>query len=94
MLFKLQAQHYIDDRLLEEGTLVGDGQIVAFKLPDGTYRTPSYQMEGMDDEAKKAIAALPPMLNMDLALAALPLEPQGVDNATKPKVTITTGGGK
>jgi len=94
MLFKLLAQHYIDDRLLEEGELVGDGQTVSFKLPDGSYRTPTYQMEGLDDEAKKAILALDPMPSIDAALAALPNEPAGVDNATKARVTVTTGGGK
>ena len=47
MLFKLLAQHYIDDQLLEEGTLVGDGQTVSFKYPDGTYRPPTYQMEDL-----------------------------------------------
>lgn len=92
MLFKLQAQHYIDDRLLEEGELVGDGQAVTFKLPNGEYRTPTYQMEPLDDAAKKAIEAMPPMLSMDLALAQMPLVPQGVDNATVPKITVTTGG--
>lgn len=94
MLFKLLAQHYIDDQLLEEGALVGDGQTVSFKYPDGTYRPPTYQMEGLDADAKAAIAALQPMPSIDAALAALPLEPAGVDNATKPKVTVTSGGGK
>lgn len=94
MLFKLLAQHYIDDRLLEEGTLVGDGQTITFKLPNGEYRTPSYQMEPLDKDAIEAVAKLPPMMNMDLALAQLPLVPQGEDNATKPRVTTTTGGGK
>lgn len=92
MLFKLLSQHYIDDQLLEEGTLVGDGQSVSFKFPNGKWRVPSHQMEPLDPEAIAAVAALAPLPSMDAALASLPLEPAGVDNASVVKNVIKTGG--
>ena len=49
MRFKLLTQHYAHDRLLEEGTVVGDGTPYAFF---GV----SQFMEPLDDEARAAIA--------------------------------------
>lgn len=55
MRFKLLAQHYIDDRLLEPGTEVGDGTSVPFRFPDGSRMVPSTEMEGVDEEGVKAV---------------------------------------
>lgn len=56
--FKLLAQHYIDDRLLEEGMIIGEGTEVPFTLPDGTLRPPSLDMEGLSPEAKAEVEAI------------------------------------
>lgn len=56
MRFKLLSQHYIDDRLLEPGTEVGDGCAVPFRFPDGSRMVPSTEMEGVDEEGIAAVA--------------------------------------
>ena len=48
MKFRLDAQHYMNDRLLEVGHIIGDETDVG--LPDGW--VPSRQMTPLDDEAK------------------------------------------
>lgn len=58
MRFKLLAPHYIDDRLLEAGEVIGEGTQVPFTYPDGSPRTPSPEMEGLDEESAAAVAAV------------------------------------
>jgi len=77
MRFRLLAVHYIDDRLLEPGTEVGDGTSVPFRYPDGKMRLPSTEMEGVDEEGRAAVAAVQSRsfpLFTDLN-ATLPLDP-------------------
>ena len=69
MQYRLDAQHYIDDMLLEPGTVIGDdsGSIAYRYVQDtddgrggvakkGSSRPPSRQMTPLDDEAKKLYA--------------------------------------
>ena len=51
MRFRLDAQHYINDRLLEPGHIIGDGTDVPMILPDGSPMKPSVNMTPVDDEA-------------------------------------------
>lgn len=51
MKWKLLTQHYINDALLEEGTIVGDGCQHNFNGPDGKMYQPSLNMEPADAEA-------------------------------------------
>jgi hypothetical protein len=51
MKWKLNTQHYINDALLEEGTIVGDDCAHNFLKPDGTMHMPSLNMEPADQEA-------------------------------------------
>jgi hypothetical protein len=55
MRFKLLAQHYINDRLLEEGTIIGEGTEVPFLDAKGNPLPPSDQMEGLDEESQKLV---------------------------------------
>lgn len=57
MKFRLDAQHYIHDRLLEPGTIIGDGTDVPMVLPNGDPVLPSVNMTPLDEEAKAAFAA-------------------------------------
>lgn len=50
MKWKLLYQHYINDQLLEAGTVIGDGTNFPFKVK------PSHLMEPVDDEARAYIA--------------------------------------
>ena len=56
--FKLLSQHYIDDRLLEAGAIIGEGTEVPFLYPDGTPRPPSTEMEGIDEDSQAEIDAV------------------------------------
>lgn len=53
MKFRLLSMHYIDDRLLEEGTVIGDDTDIPFRLPDGSPMGASSEMEGLDDEGRE-----------------------------------------
>lgn len=53
MRYRLDSQHYIDDKLLEEGTEIGDGTPFPWRFEDGTARPPSRSMVPLDDEAKR-----------------------------------------
>ncbi len=53
MKLKLLSMHYIDDRLLDEGTIIGDDTDVLFRYPDGTPMGASTEMEGLDDEGRE-----------------------------------------
>ncbi len=64
MRFRLDAQHYADDKLLEAGMEVGDGEnsvspwryerdIKEKDIKAGQLRPPSLQMTPLDDEARK-----------------------------------------
>ena len=53
--FRLLAQHYINDMLLEEGTIIGEGTQVPFTHPDGSPRPPSLDMEGLDAATKAEV---------------------------------------
>lgn len=56
--FRLLAPHYIDDRLLETGTIIGEGTQVPFLFPDGTKQTPSPEMEGLEPPAQAEVEAV------------------------------------
>lgn len=58
MRFRLLAVHYIDDRLLDPGTEVGDGCAIPFRYPDGKMRLPSTEMEGVDEESQAVVEAV------------------------------------
>lgn len=51
MLFRLDTQHYIHDRLLEPGHIIGDNTDIAMVNADGSPLIPSRSMTPMDDEA-------------------------------------------
>lgn len=51
MRFRLDAQHYINDRLLEPGHIIGDGTDVPFVDAKGRQMQPSVSMTPLDDEA-------------------------------------------
>lgn len=53
MQFRLDTQHYINDRLLEAGTIIGDDTGIAMVLPNGDQMKPSVNMTPLDDEARK-----------------------------------------
>lgn len=53
--FRLLSTHYIDDMLLEEGTIIGEGTKVPFLHPDGSPRLPSSEMEGLDPAAQAEV---------------------------------------
>lgn len=52
MKWKLNTAHYINDALLEEGTIVGDDCQHNFNGPDGKMYRPSLNMEPADAEAE------------------------------------------
>lgn len=54
MLFRLDTQHYINDRLLEPGHIIGDNTDVPMILPNGDPVLPSVNMTPLDDEARAA----------------------------------------
>lgn len=56
MKFRLNADHYICDMILPEGTEIGDETTVPFRYSDGSAMPPSREMIALDDEAKKMIA--------------------------------------
>jgi hypothetical protein len=51
MKFRLDAQHYINDRLLEPGHIIGDETDMPMVLPNGEPIKPSVNMTPLDDEA-------------------------------------------
>jgi hypothetical protein len=73
--YRLLAKHYMNDRLLDEGTIVGDE--TSFVIPEGGV-TP--EMEGLDDEGKAAVKKvtenLTKPLNTASPLGLLFLEPE------------------
>lgn len=54
MKYRLDAQHYINDRLLEPGHIIGDETDCAFVNADGSPMEPSMQMTPLDGDAKSA----------------------------------------
>ncbi len=52
MKFRLDTQHYINDRLLEPGHIIGDETDVPFVNADGSPMKPSVNMTPVDDEAR------------------------------------------
>lgn len=52
MKFRLDVQHYAEDKLLDAGTEVGDGCSVSWRDAKGHALTPSKGMTPLDDEAK------------------------------------------
>lgn len=56
--FKLLSQHYIDDRLLEAGKVIGEGTDVPFLFPDGSPQLPSGEMEGLDEASQAEVEAV------------------------------------
>lgn len=53
MRFRLDTQHYINDRLLEPGHIIGDETDVPLVLANGDPVKPSVNMTPLDDEAWK-----------------------------------------
>ncbi len=51
MKFRLDSKHYINDRLLEPGHIIGDETDVPMVLPNGDPIKPSVNMTPLDDEA-------------------------------------------
>lgn len=90
MKYRLTAPHYIEDRVLPAGTVIGEGTEFPFLLPDGTPRPPSTEMEGLDDES---IAAVKAVIDKTLPMTFQPPvpEPAGAD-PTKDPLVVTTGG--
>lgn len=66
--YRLLAQHYIDDRLLEAGTVIGEGTDVPFLDADGKPLKPTPFMEGLD-KASKAETDKVAALDIDAAIA-------------------------
>jgi hypothetical protein len=59
MKYRLLAEHVLaDGQLLEEGTEVGDDTPYPWRSPRGEPLPPSTQMEGLDDEGRKAVDEL------------------------------------
>jgi hypothetical protein len=94
MRFKLTAQHYINDRLLEEGYVIGEGTDVPFLDKNGNYLPPSDYMEGLDDESRTAVDKVLAMANKLFSDLSMTMEPAGADltareldpvDPTKPK---------
>lgn len=54
MKYRLDVQHYVEDKLLEAGVEVGDGCSVSWRDVKGHALEPSVGMTPIDDEAKKA----------------------------------------
>lgn len=52
MKFRLDSQHYINDRLLEPGHIIGDQTDCAFVDAEGEPMKPSMQMTPLDGDAK------------------------------------------
>ena len=75
--FKLLSQHYIDDRLLEAGKVIGEGTDVPFLYPDGTPQPPSNEMEGLDDAAQAEVAAV--LRRGFVPIESLPMTMEPVD---------------
>jgi hypothetical protein len=53
MRFRLDTQHYLNDRLLEPGHIIGDGTDMPMVLPNGQPMKPSVNMTPLDDDAWK-----------------------------------------
>lgn len=53
--FELLVQHYIDDKLLEAGEIIGEGTSVPFLHPDGSPRPPSTEMRGLDKASQAEV---------------------------------------
>lgn len=51
MKFRLDSQHYINDRLLEPGYVIGDETDILMVLPNGDPMKPSVNMTPLDNEA-------------------------------------------
>lgn len=75
--FKLLSQHYIDDRLLEAGKVIGEGTDVPFLHPDGTPRPPSNEMEGLDEAAQAEVEAV--LRRGFIPIESLPMTMEPVD---------------
>lgn len=81
--FKLTAQHYIDERLLEPGTIIGEGTEVPFTYPDGSPRPPTFDMEGLNDESQAEIDTLIANGGRYPVDEIPPMVPQGADPTAK-----------
>lgn len=75
MRYRLDTQHYIGDRLLEPGHIIGDGTDVAFTDEHGEPMTPSAHMTPLDGEAQSAFKKKFPgaRLPRQEALDAIPI---------------------
>jgi len=55
MRFRLDTQHYRDDKLIEAGTEVGDDCLITWRDDKGHPYPPSMGMTPLDDEAKRMV---------------------------------------
>jgi len=79
MRFKLTAQHYINDRLLEEGVIIGEGTDVPFLDKNGDSLPPSNFMEGLDEPSQAMVDAVLRRVNNLFEDLSATLEPAGAD---------------
>lgn len=83
MRFKLTAPHYINDRLLDEGYIVGEGTDVPFLDKAGNSLPPSDYMEGLDDESKAAVERVLANSNKLFSDLSMTMEPAGADHQAR-----------
>ena len=100
MKYRLNAQHYADDRLLEPGAIVGDGdeavhpwrypadiQTDVQNIKAGQAMPPSKEMTPLDDEAKKLYGEAFPQSKPKHIEGAKPTAIQGTGNVGVQKPT-------
>lgn len=87
MKFRLDERHYINDRLLEPGHVIGEGTDVPMVLPNGDPIHPSASMTPLDDEAMEVFKQRFPGARMPERdpTKAIPLRGTG-DQAKSPPI--------
>lgn len=78
MKYRLTADHYKYNRILEKDTLVGDDTPYPWRFSDGSPMEPSMNMEPLDAEAKEAFAKkwdVRPGLDKEVATVLTDMQP-------------------
>lgn len=78
MRYQLATQHYLDDKLLEPGTVIGDGTPFAFRDAKGRPAIPSENMVPLDKETE--------VQYRDREINKVKLLKEEADDRLKPKV--------
>jgi len=93
MRYRLDVQHYIHDRMLEPGHIIGDGTDVPMVNGDGSPMLPSTGMTPLDDEAADAMRKRYPGVRMPERdpTKAIPLRGTG-DTAKSPPAFVEKEG--